>query len=140
MPYYLYGDYYYSDALNLIHDTYEKTFPTLQDFINYCHVQKITVFDFQDYWNYFDSWLPDLKHTSHHKYMTSIMQVNQIPFHVPTGKIGYKEILYMSWLSEKMPRHLIHYVSFAYLVDDNGDKILDSKYNLPQFIFNPEGW
>ena len=140
LDYFVYGDYNYSNALNVVHDVYEKTFPTIQDFINYCHVQKITVFDFQDYWNYFDSWLPDLKHTSHHKYMTSKMQVNQIPFEIPTGKIGYKEILYMAWLSERISGHPINYVSFAYLVDDNGDKILDSKYNLPQFIFNPKGW
>lgn len=139
LDYFLLGDYEYSNSMEIF-DVYEKIFPTIQDFINYCHVQKITVFDFQDFWNYFDSWLPELKHTSHHKYLTSKMQVNQIPFDVPTGKIGFKDVLYMSWLSERMPLHPINFVSFAYLVDENNDKILDEKYKLPQFIFDPIGW
>lgn len=139
ISYFLPGDYDYSKSMNIF-DIYEKVFPTIQDFINYCHVQRITVFSFQDYWNYFSSWLPDLKHSVHHKYLTSKVQINKINFEIPKGKLGYKDILYLSWLSERIGLHPINYISFAYLVDDNNNKILDNKYRLPQFVFNKKGW
>ena len=139
IPYFLLGDPDYSNAMNIF-DVYQNVFPTIQDFINYCHVQKITVFNFQDYWNYFSSWLPNLKHSVCHKYLTSKMQINKIKFEIPKGKLGYKDIFYMSWLSERMPLHPINHISFAYLVDKNDNKILDAKYKLPQFVFNHKGW
>lgn len=140
ISYFSLGSVEYTKAINITHDTYQKTFPVISDFINYCHVQKITAFSFQDYWNYFSSWLPDLRHSVCHKYLTSKMQINKFDFEIPKGKLGYKDILYMSWLSERMPHNPINWKSFAYLVDDNENKILDSKYNLPQFVFSPKGW
>ncbi|HEY9701313.1 MAG TPA: radical SAM protein, partial [Allocoleopsis sp.] len=138
--YFLLGSHEYTKALHVIHDTYQNTFPTMNDFINYCHVQKIDVFGFQDYWNYFSSWLPNVRHSVCHKYITSKMQVNKIPFEIPKGKVGFKEVLYMGWLSERSSYHPIAYNAFAYLIDDNGRRVYDSKYNLPQFVFNPKGW
>lgn len=144
----------YSEFYQVYHETYERTFPVMQDFINHCIVEGKQVVTWEDWLGFFGDRLPKVGTTNQH--IDYIRQGSHLELTKHFGnltrktKFNYSSLLHTAFKHpqfRKMPFSPWAVPSFA-PVTMEGDQVyktkdggvsFDSSEGDPLFFFDPEG-
>jgi hypothetical protein len=131
-----------SDFWKPFRETYERTFPNMQDWVNHCHDQGISRFGIEDWMGFFREKLPaEIDSSQLYHYVEFGAQRSQTGVTIPKVR-RYDELLPICWQNEKFPRaNPIRCAGFLYLAREGEsgeiEPILEA--GLPRFGFVPEG-
>jgi DNA repair photolyase len=131
-----------SDFWKPFRETYPRTFPNMQDWINHCHDNDIEEFDINDWRLFFADKLPkEIDSSQMYHYIEFGAQRKQSGVTIPKAR-NYADLLPVCWSNEKFPRaNPIACEAFLYLAEkgNDGEPKPILKDGLPAFGFIPGG-
>lgn len=131
-----------SDFWRPFKETYERTFPNLQDWVNHCHDHAIESFGIRDWLGFFGDKLPSEVDSSQlYHYVEFGAQREQTGIIIPKVR-RYRDLLSECWKSKKFPRaNPIKASNFLYLGRESKDGSVEPilEDGLPRFGFVPGG-
>lgn len=136
-----------SDFFNPYTETYAKTFPTLQEFVNRCFDLDLTPsepFGFTDFCDFFLPDLPQGEYTGMRDYVfTGDFDLRKV-YKLPAGKMNYKQLLAIGYDSGKIRWSPTKLSTFAWpgFIDEDGERGVyqNTEDNLPFMVFTPFGF
>ncbi len=132
-----------SDYFKPYRELYPKTFPTNQDFVNWCHSQPETVRQEIYFDDYAEVMLPKLPEGVHpiSSYIRAtsywITETHKIP-----NRMSFRQLLALTWAEHRTQQHIGHIGCFAALGKQDPDgwiEVVDDN-DLPVFAFSPSGF
>lgn len=119
-------------------ELYERTFPTVQDFVNVCHEVKPDLITFGDYVEFMLSFMPNEKWPWGHCLAVSsnaVFQTHKIPNQMTT-----LQFLHLCWMDARIKQAPARGACFAYATVGEGDEesVLVDEYELPVMTFTSD--
>jgi DNA repair photolyase len=119
---------------------YPKTFPVMQDFVNYCYHLALTrqdMISFDDFSDFMTPALPVGQHGVSH-YLGATARTLWRKFHIPHD-MSYKQLLGIIWVHPQTKYSLARLPNFAFAAIKEGGKLLQlvDQANMPLMVFSP---
>jgi len=136
------GDY--SEYHEVYHDIFPRTFPVMQDWVNWCHTFK-KPFDyvtFDEFCEVLTPWLPEgkLPIKDHLAATNRFDMFKGMGMNIPPARMTYGELLRWYWERKDFKASAINATCFSMPVVEgenlDGDPILDEK-GIPKLLFYP---
>lgn len=155
MPVMTAGQPNHSTFFDCFHETYENTFPTIQDFVNYCITENVQIVTWEIWKNFFYPWLPKVGETpGHMDYLRQAVhrELSSVPYLTTrkSKRFNYGTVLQYSYRDDrlsKLPFSPFNQASLAPVKDDgqllyfdgNGGAHKDRTKGYPVFYFDETG-
>ncbi len=129
-----------SDFFKPYHQTYKKTFQTLQGFINRCYGLSDNLISFNQMANFMQPCLPSGKHGIGH-YLGATSRVLYKKYHIP-NLMSYRQLLGILWRESGSKYSIVKWPNFAYaaLKQDQQWTQLLSENHMPWLLFSSRGF
>jgi DNA repair photolyase len=133
-----------SDYFEPFKRLYPHTFPTLQEFINYCHDSRLGINDLIPFERFADFMLPGLPtgRLCIGHYVGSVAHTVCRSYEKWDNWMTYRDLLKMFWADPRIKSCPVRSHPFAYAaVREDGElKQLNDRNGLPYVVFNPDGF
>jgi DNA repair photolyase len=147
MSVYSVGQYEPSDFWKPYEETYNKLFPTMQGFVNYCDAQdwENRLITFQDFWDYFKPHFPEGMYPID-SYVGAVGHNVWWTHHVPP-QMTFRQLLALFYQESRLRQCPSRTLCFGYAaIWDNGEpegwlQLIDEN-RMPYLVYtrDPEGW
>ena len=134
------GQPVYSDFFDIYHRTYPATFPTMQDWINYCYRTYMPgdIISFNDFSEFMTPHLPHGQHRISH-YLGATARTLWKQYHIP-NEMTYRQLLGILWDQPTIKTGIAKSNNFAYAAqrdNENLTVLIDDIDELPYMVFLP---